>query len=472
MKKVCLLLLVGCVTLHVRAQSITQKLAAAVRTLENDPQMAAALVSIYVADVNTGEVVFEKNSRYGVAPASTQKLFTAASAFALLGSDFRYKTTVAAYADTSSRSGSAGYITIAASGDPSLGSWRYESTASSLLLNKWKTLIKAVGQKRTWKNVYIVPPPGQEGTNVSGLIVPDGYIWQDIGNYYGAGVSGLNWNENQYDLVFRTSKPGTGAELVRVEPMQDQLRMQNLVTAGETGSGDNAYIYAAPHSRHAIIRGTLPPMKNEFTISGSMPDPAFSCISQLREVLYQAGLISDTIPYDPVKPDAPSDGALLGAVDHFSPSLDSLVHWFLRKSINLYGEALIRTMALQVPGTRPEQGPQTLKSFWVSNGIKPAELNFYDGSGLSPQNRVTTKALVQVLRYAARQNWAASFRNALPTYNGMKMKSGSINGARAYAGYHQSASGKNFAFAIVINNYSGSASAAVNKMYKVLDQLK
>ena len=35
--------------------------------------------------------------------------------------------------------------------------------------------------------------------------LPGGWIWEDIGNYYGAGTWGINWNENQYDLIL---KPG------------------------------------------------------------------------------------------------------------------------------------------------------------------------------------------------------------------------------------------------------------------------
>jgi D-alanyl-D-alanine carboxypeptidase/D-alanyl-D-alanine-endopeptidase (penicillin-binding protein 4) len=52
------------------------------------------------------------------------------------------------------------------------------------------------------------------------------------------------------------------------------------------------------------------------------------------------------------------------------------------------------------------------------------------------------------------------------------MKSGSIGGARAFAGYHKAADGHTYSFAIIINNYRGSSSAAVKALYQVLDQLK
>lgn len=95
-----------------------------------------------------------------------------------------------------------------------------------------------------------------------------------------------------------------------------------------------------------------------------------------------------------------------------------------------------------------------------------------DGSGLSPQNRVTTNALVKVMQYARAQKWYASFLDALPEINGIKMKSGSIGGARSYTGYINAASGKQYTFAFIVNNYDGSSSDVVRKMWKVLDVLK
>ncbi len=49
-------------------------------------------VHLYVIDAKTGKVVFDKNSQIGLAGASTQKIFTATTAFELLGKDYRYKT--------------------------------------------------------------------------------------------------------------------------------------------------------------------------------------------------------------------------------------------------------------------------------------------------------------------------------------------------------------------------------------------
>ena len=42
------------------------------------------------------------------------------------------------------------------------------------------------------------------------------------------------------------------------------------------------------------------------------------------------------------------------------------------------------------------------------------EINIVDGSGLSPLNRVTTHAQVEILKYAKNKNWFSYFYNSFP----------------------------------------------------------
>ena len=158
---------------------------------------------------------------------------------------------------------------------------------------------------------------------------------------------------------------------------------------------------------------------------------------------------------------------------HYSPTLDSIIYWFLKKSINLYGEALVKTFAYEKYGLgSTDSGVAIVKNFWKQKGLDVNEINICDGSGLSPQNRVTTHAQVEVLNYAKKQSWFPYFYDALPEYNKMKMKSGTINGVKGFAGYHTSRKGKEYIFSFLVNNYNGSPSALVEKMFKVLNTLK
>src|SRR5258706_13818195 len=94
-----LLMVIGCLLLVTVsfAQSITQKLQNVYRQFGADSQLRHAISSLYVINAETGKVVYDENSQVGLAPASTQKIITAVTAFELLGKSFRYKTQVGAW---------------------------------------------------------------------------------------------------------------------------------------------------------------------------------------------------------------------------------------------------------------------------------------------------------------------------------------------------------------------------------------
>ena len=151
----------------------------------------------------------------------------------------------------------------------------------------------------------------------------------------------------------------------------------------------------------------------------------------------------------------------------------AIIYWFNKKSINLYGEALVKTFAYEKQGfASTDSGVAIVKKFWKEKGLDEDELNISDGSGLSPLNRVTTHAQVEILKYAKSKDWFPYFYDALPEYNNMKMKSGTIRDVKGFCGYQKAKDGKEYIFSFLVNNYNGSASELVKKMYKVLDNLK
>ena len=76
-----------------------EKLHADIDEVFQDPLFLTASVGIKVVAVATGEVIYEKDARKLHHPASTTKLFTAATALARLGSDYQFETTLYVDAD-------------------------------------------------------------------------------------------------------------------------------------------------------------------------------------------------------------------------------------------------------------------------------------------------------------------------------------------------------------------------------------
>jgi D-alanyl-D-alanine carboxypeptidase/D-alanyl-D-alanine-endopeptidase (penicillin-binding protein 4) len=456
----CCLLIINCLN----SQSVKEKLQKVYAQFEADSQLSHAISSMYVIDGKTGEVIFDKNSQIGLAPASTQKIITATTAFELLGKDYKYKTQFGY--DGQIKDGLLiGNIYIIGSGDPTLGSWRFENTKKETIDRDFVQSLHQ--QKINLQRGSLIGKTGGFETQK----IPGGWIWEDIGNYYGAGCGQLNWNENQFDLVLQTGRNVNDSVKIKrtVPPLAAEFL--NELKTGKKGSGDNGYIYFSPLYGRYEVRGTEPCCTDSIVISGSASDNDFYTLSHFATVLQENKFNKDqrAFPLATVKDDINPKIFLI----HSSPSLDSIVYWFLQKSINIYGEALVKTFAYEKKGIgATDTGVAIVQNFWKEKGLDPDELNIKDGSGLSPQNRVTTHAEVEVLKYAKQQSWFPYFFNALPEYNNMKMKSGTISDVKGFCGYHTSGDGVQYIFSFLVNNYSGPSSAVVQKMYKVLDVLK
>jgi len=448
------------------SQGVKERLMQAVQEMKSDPQLRHAIIAISVVNSKTGKPVYEHNAQVGLAPASTQKLFTSCAAFDLLGKDYRY-TTAIGYKNV--KGSAAGYLFITASGDPSFGSSRFAATKPGAVLTIIVTALK--------RNKISPVNESIKTTYPFSFAVPGSWMWEDIGNYYGAAAQSFNWLENQYDIIVKSGNNiGDTAVIAGVHPAEAKTPMEAKLLSAAKGSGDNTIVYLPYGNDQSLIEGSVPVNENAFSVSASITQPLTVFSRQLINEIKKAGIPTvDMYNGRPGPSLLTADSALqyTELYKHFSPPLDSLNYWFLKKSINLYGEALIKTMAFQQTGTgTTEKGVALLKDFWASHGIEKSAVNIFDGSGLSPQNRVTADALVKVLQYAKTRPWFSSFYYALPEYNGMKMKSGSITGSRAYAGYHTAGNGNEYVFAIVVNNYTGTALAAVRALYRVLDNLK
>jgi D-alanyl-D-alanine carboxypeptidase/D-alanyl-D-alanine-endopeptidase (penicillin-binding protein 4) len=423
-----------------------------------------------VVDTKTGKVVFDKSSQVGLAPASCLKVVTGAAAFELLGKDYRYKTDIA-YDGNIKGDTLKGSFFVKASGDPTLGSWRWKGTGIDTIQQKILAALKDKNIK-TISGDFIV-----DDSRWSTQATPGGWTWDDMGNYYGAGARGLNWHENQYDLILKPGiNVGDSVEYIATEPELQASVLINELKTGKAGSGDNSVIYLPEDGLIGYLRGTIPSGNKTFKVSGAMPNASISFLTEMEKLFRTnnitiSGKTKTSVLYFLNKQKLPVPDKTL--MSFFSPPLDSINYWFLQKSVNLFGEAFVKTIAYEKTGFgSTDTGINIIKNFWSKNGIEKSALNIIDGSGLSPANRVTSNALVSVMQYAKKQSWFPSFYNALPEQNGIKMKSGYIGGVRSYTGYIKSKSGTEYTFAFIINNYYGNPGAVREKMWKLLDVLK
>ncbi len=448
------------------AQNPAQKVDKAFEELLADPQARHALVSLCVLDGNTGSTLYARNENIGVATASTLKTITAATAFSLLGKDFRFQTTLA-YSGSVINGVLKGDLIIIGGGDPTLGSWRYEQNKETYVLNQWVKAIKDAGIKNIEGRVI-----GDDHAWGS-QNMPEGWIWQDMGNYYGAGPSVLTWRENQFDIHLKASDNG-GVSLLKTIPEMPYLKFVNELKAGAEGSGDQAYVFLPPLGNLGYIRGSWALGIGKAGISAALPDPAFDAAYRLQDTLKRLGVSTSgntTTARQLVAEQKNMPAITQKLITLNSPPLSEIIYWFQKKSINLYGEDLLRTLAWKAgKEATTRNGVTTELNYWADKGVDKEALNILDGSGLSPGTKVTTAAMARILFLAQSAPWYQDYLNSFPENNGMPLKSGSINDVSAYAGYYTASNGKKYITVININNYSGPG--IKNKLFKVLNALK
>jgi D-alanyl-D-alanine carboxypeptidase/D-alanyl-D-alanine-endopeptidase (penicillin-binding protein 4) len=461
MKNISCLLLACLISSGVCAQNLTAKLAAAYASFSKDAQLTYAAHSFMVMDKNTGKAIFSQHENMGLAPASTLKMVTTATALSVLGEDFTYQTPV--HINGTIHNGLLkGDVIVTGNGDPTLGSLRYPPTRPELVMNKIVQFLKNKGINAIEGNVIV------DDLLWGTAQLPRTWAWEDMGNYYGAGAGALVWRENQMKITLSPGlKAGDPVTLKSTELAIPYLKIKNELLTGASGSGDQAYAYSGTYHPEIYLRGSYAlDLKKQIAIS--LPDPGWAMANELFDFFKEKGM---KISGEPLtgrwlweeKKSKPNKQQEIGTIT--SPALKEIVYWINQKSVNIYAEQVLKTIARAKEST--ENGVKTLQQFWKAKGIAEAALNIKDGSGLSAANRITSSSMARVLFSAAKESWFPAYYDSFPTYNGMKLKSGTIGDGLAYAGYHN-----DYVVVLMVNNYNGSTQSMRSKMFTLLNALK
>lgn len=479
-----LLILLTTTITSLSAQSAIQR---AVDEFARDGDLNHASVGVFVLDVNSGREVASFDPDRGLTPASTQKTLTTATALAILGGDYRFTTKLEYDGQIDAQGVLQGNLYLTGGGDPTLASPTMDGVMRlDELLSRLRLAVQQAGIQRI--NGHIVGDGAAFGSGSDA--VGASWRWLDMGNYYGAGAFGLNIHDNLYYLQFQQQDQlDENPPVAAVRPAVPGLYFINELRSAGRGTGDNAYIYGAPYTYERYIRGTIPVGSGRFTIKGSLPDPPLFAAQQLQGALESVGILAmrpPTTHRDPPQNAQPKRMLLYG---HNSPPLRTIVERVNMESVNLYAEVLLRAVGLAKKGRgTADAGLDALQEYWKARGLDFDPITLEDGSGLSPQNVVTARFLAQMLRLAYREEpirddfyrslplagRSGSLENALrstPAEGKLRAKSGTLQHVRTFTGYAPASDGRLLAFAILVNNYSGSGGDVRRKIYDLMAAL-
>jgi D-alanyl-D-alanine carboxypeptidase/D-alanyl-D-alanine-endopeptidase (penicillin-binding protein 4) len=452
-------------------QSLTQKCL-------NHPSLKHGQWSVFAYNTNSNKILIDLNSEKSLIPASNVKIVTSAAAIALLGEDVVFHTYLE-YSGIITKKGELnGNIYIRGEGDPTLGSLKMNGVLPlDSLYQSWirkikKLNISTINGKIIADDSYLdfMPLPGE-------------WIWMDIGNYFAPPTSGLSIHENMYTLFFKSpDKLNIIAEVLRTEPIIPGLSFYNMMRTAKVKTGSKAFIYGAPGQYHRILAGFIPAGKGEYSIEGSLPDPALFSAQYLKMKLEQA-MIS-------VKGKATAfrdihqldeERQIIDLVK--SPPLKNIIYRMNKNSVNLYAEQLIKILAKKIKGIGSlEKGIEAIVEWLKSKKISTTGLFIHDGSGLSRSNGCTTRFLVELLTVISKEEYFKTFYDSFPIVgdindqgNLKKMckgtqaacnvhaKTGTMERVRCISGYVHTLSDELLCFSIMANNYTGRS--------KIIDQL-
>ena len=478
MKHLTLTVLTVATTLltHTLMAQQTAELDHLVKQVQQEEGMRHGTLAVSVYNITTGKNLYSNQGERSLVPASVQKLFTTGAGFARLGGDFRFVTKLYVRGTTDREGVLHGNIYLVGGGDPLLGSYRYRQTCPDSLFASWTTALRKKGIRRVDGRVCY------QTSVFDDQPLHDSWQWGDIGNYYGAGVSGLNFHENMYFVYFTPGKRiGHAANVSRIQPKHLDILGSSEVTTAAEGTGDQVVIYGSPTSKERLYRGTIPLGKSDFAVRGALPNPARACADLFASHLRTQGIgISMGSMEVYSLPDS-----LRSMLDYSSPQYYTIAQYTNLTSNNVYAESIFKYLGYTKYGKGSyANGAKAVADYLSERGLTMGGVRMVDGSGLSRLNRTTTDFLCRYLMAVSREPFYDQFlhslavvgqsgtaRNLLPSLPKditVYIKTGSMEGVKSYAGYIVTASGETLAFAIIANDFSDSSKEAAERMNKVL----
>jgi serine-type D-Ala-D-Ala carboxypeptidase/endopeptidase (penicillin-binding protein 4) len=444
------------------------------------PAAQQSFWGLLVADAETGEVLYELNADRHFHPASTAKLFATSLALARLGPEFRFHNTLEAEGALDVGGELHGDLVLVGRGDPNLSNRKFpyveqverEGSADTVLAEMAAAAI-AKGLREVDGDIIA------DDSYFSYERYPSGWELEDLKYGFGAPVSAIAVNDNTFFVEIGPGEHAGEPTSLSEEPWAADYNFLDHIVTAAPHTEAKIHVTWEPGSHQIDLQGEIPAGAEPVKLTLALPEPAEYAAQLLKRLLEQRGVKVQGQARARHSEDSAASpaGAPTILAEHISVPLADVIRAVNKTSENLHAEMLMRTVARVETGIGSlENGLKVEAEFLKTAGIPEDDVFLTDGSGLSRRNLVTPRAMVALLRYIARQPWSDALVSSLPVAGKdgtlarqMKdsaaagrifAKTGSLEHAKALAGYATTLSGRRLVFAILGDNYTVHAAEA------------
>jgi D-alanyl-D-alanine carboxypeptidase/D-alanyl-D-alanine-endopeptidase (penicillin-binding protein 4) len=421
--------------------------------------LRGARIGALVVDGESGRVLYARWPDRPLVPASNLKVLTAIAALSALGPAHRFTTEILADAPPDAE-GSVGILMIRGGGDPALTSeeiWRLAADLRRLGLRRVRDgllLDASAFDAERWH-----PSWGAVSARA-----------------YHAPVSAISVNYGAFAAVVAPGSAVGDRVSVQLDPPVPFLRLVNRGVTGPTRSAPTLAVdrRTAGAVEDVVVTGRARAGAEPRTYYRSVLDPVGYAGAVLRMQLAANGIV---VEGETRRGIVPVSAHPLHVFE--GRPLAEIVRLFVKYSNNAIAETLLKVL-----GAREGDGPTTwargiaaVRSQLAGLGLSMEGLTLVDGSGLSYDNRVPPRLLVEALRVARRSfRFGPEFVSALPIAAtdgtleeraeraalAVRAKTGLLTRVTGLSGYAEGGDGRVLVFCVLANGYRGSAEAAMN----------
>jgi D-alanyl-D-alanine carboxypeptidase/D-alanyl-D-alanine-endopeptidase (penicillin-binding protein 4) len=446
-------------------QSGAQYLKAKIDSLLTDDYFSRTLLACEIYDMQGDSVLYRKDEKMLLHPASNMKILTTSTALYFLGPKYEFKTYL--YYDGEIRDGVLhGNIYLKGGFDP-------DFTTEDL--RRFAQAIESYGIETIQGNIY------GDVSNMDSLFWGNGWMWDDDPYMDFPYMTPLNVNDDCVQIIVTPKNKGE-KPLVEIFPHSLFYTFENNALTTDTTDLRITRDWIN-RKNHFTVSGTIQYNALPDTVERNLVNTNLYAITLLKEILYSDGVnclgILDTGR-------VPTKAVLL---DKTMRPFDEVILNLNKNSDNLSAEMTLRALGFEFFGapSSAEKGIRMIDSLITLAGFDPEDYRIVDGSGVSHYNLITPELIVGIFTFLNknRPELLRILKDSFPVagmdgtlknrmknsaaFGNVRAKTGTLSGVSTLSGFVNSASGKEIAFSIFLQNFTGSAKMARDYQDKICE---